>query len=149
MKEIFLAVRAIGAEFARSLWVSSFIGAGVISALLIALLTWLTSLNTWWWLLAIPFGIAISVATIILVVFRLLINYVRPGQNAQQIKLIKMFAYKMQSTSEIIGIPKSIMLFRVIRSIAAPKSEPYLQRLLETPELKKDFQEITKSFRDN
>ena len=147
MKEIFLAVRAIGAEFARSLWVSSLIGAGVISALLIGLLTWLTSLSNWWWLLAIPFGIAISVAVIILIVFRLLITYVRPEQTAQQTKLVKAFVYKMQSTAEIIGIPKSIMLFRVIRSIAAPKSEPYLQQLLEAPELKKEFQEISKSFK--
>lgn len=146
MKASLLAVRAIGSEFARNLWSGVFVVVLVISVGLVALLVWLTSLSSWWWLLAIPFGVFMSVAAVLLIVFRMLIKYVRPEQTAQQKQLVAAFAEKLQFTSEITSTPKFIMLFRVVRSIAAPKSEPYLQRLLETKNLKKDFQEVARSF---
>jgi hypothetical protein len=142
-----IAVRAIGAEFARQLWFSSFILALITSSLLVVLLIWLTSLSAWWWLLALPIGIALSVAGALLIVFRLLINYVRPTQTSAQKKSVKSFVGQLQFVSEFTSTPKFLILFRVIRSIAAPKSDSYLQDIFETKNLKRDFQSITKTFK--
>ncbi len=149
MNATFLAVRAIGAEFARQLWVSSFIISGITGAILVALLLWLTSLSAWWWLLALPIGVGLSVAVALLIVFHLLINYVRPVLSSQQKKEVKSFVGRLQFVSEFTSTPKFIILFRVIRSIAAPKSDTYLQDIFETKNLQKDFRSITQSFKDS
>lgn len=149
MNATFLAVRAIGAEFARQLWVSSFIISGITGAILVALLLWLTSLSAWWWLLALPIGVGLSVAVALLIVFHLLINYVRPALSSQQKKEVKSFVGRLQFVSEFTSTPKFIILFRVIRSIAAPKSDTYLQDIFETKNLQKDFRSITQSFKDS
>jgi hypothetical protein len=104
MNATFLAVRAIGAEFARQLWVSSFIISGITGAILVALLLWLTSLSAWWWLLALPIGVGLSVAVALLIVFHLLINYVRPVLSSQQKKEVKSFVGRLQFVSEFICI---------------------------------------------
>ena len=149
MNATFLAVRAIGAEFARQLWVSSFIISGITGAIFVALLLWLTSLSAWWWLLALPIGVGLSVAIALLIVFHLLINYVRPVLSSQQKKEVKSFVGRLQFVSEFTSTPKFIILFRVIRSIAAPKSDTYLQDIFETKNLQKDFRSITQSFKDS
>jgi hypothetical protein len=146
----FLAVRAIGAVFARTLWQSTLIAALLISIASIALLVWLVPLSGWWWLLAAPIGIGISVAIALLVIFHLLIRYVQPAnQTLEQKTLIAAFVQKLQFASEITGTPKIIMLFRTIRSIAAPKSDRYLQDIFETKNLRKDFHTIISSFENS
>ena len=147
MQATFLAVRAIGAEFARGLWLSAFIGALVIATPLVALLSWLTSQNPWWWLLDIPVGIILIVTAVLLVAFHIFIRSVRPAQTPQQKEHVKAFAQKLQFASEISSTPKLFVLFRVIRSIARPTSETYLQNLLETASLQKDFVRIIQLFR--
>ena len=147
MQASFLAVRAIGAEFARQLWIVCLIGALIIGTLLVLLIMWLISMSAWWWLLAFPIGIALSVAVALLIVFRLLINYVRPALNASQKKEIKRFVAKLQFVAEFTSTPKFIILFRTIRSIAAPRSNTYLQEVFEAKNLRKDFQEIVSTFK--
>lgn len=142
----FLAVRAIGSRFARNLWSSNLILTSIISVILLAIIGWLVHLNAWWWLLAAPVGIGISVAIVVFIVFHLLINYVQPVQTPKQKQQIAAFVDRLQLLSEITSTPKFIMLFRTIRSIAAPKSETYLQDIFETKDLKSDFQKIVQSF---
>ncbi len=146
-QSLFLAVRAIGAAFAHKLWWTSTIWAAIITATLIILLLWLTHLSTWWWLLALPIGIGISVAMVMLIIFRLLITYVRPTQTTAQREQVGKFVEKLQFASEITSTPKIIILFRTIRSIAAPRSDNYLQSIFETKDLRKDFQSISRSFK--
>ena len=141
-----LAVRAIGAEFASRLWKNILIWVVIASVILIGLLTWLVTLSNWWWLVALPITVALSVAATVLVIFFLLIRYVRPEQNKTQRKQVKKFADKLQFVTEITSTPKVIILFRTVRSIAAPKSDRYLQEIFEAKDLKKDFGAIVGEF---
>lgn len=145
-KGMFQAIRAIGSEFASRLWRSALfltVGVGVI---LVPLFTWLISFNAWWWVLAFPLIIAFSVASALLVIFFLLIRYVRPQLSTNQSAQVGDFVNKLQRIQELSGTPKFIILFRTIRSIAAPRSEPYLKELFETKDLRRDFMAITKTF---
>ena len=142
-----LAVRAIGAEYANRLWKTILIWASIVGAILIGLLTWLITLSNWWWLLALPVIVALSVAATVLIIFFLLVRYVRPEQSRAQHKKVKKFADKLQFVTEITSTPKVIILFRTVRSIAAPKSDRYLQEIFEAKDLKKDFAEIAGTFR--
>lgn len=146
MKATLLAVRAIGAEFARKLWLNTLVTAVIIGTASLALLLWLVSLSSWWWLLAIPVSIFISVAMVVLVVFRLLVSHVRPAQTVEQKHQVSEFIKKIEAVQAFTGTPRFIILFRTVRSIAAPSSESYLQSVFETKNLKKDFSAIVKNF---
>lgn len=145
-KGTFQAVRAVGSEFAIRLWRSTLLLVMGVSIVLVLLFTWLISSSAWWWVLAFPLIIAFSIATALLAVFLLLIRYVRPRLSTDQSAQIKTFVDKLQRVQDLSGTPKFIILFRTIRSIAAPRSEPYLQELLETKDLHRDFVVITKTF---
>lgn len=145
---IFLAIRAIGAEYATRLWRSSIYTTIIAAAVSVGLLLWLTSLSSWWWLLAIPIGIGLSVAAGLLAVFRLTIRHVRPKESQTQRELVQAFVSKLETASELVGTPKFIILFRVIRSIAAPRSDSFLGDIVSTKHLKKEFQAICQSFND-
>lgn len=139
-------VRAVGAELANRLWKSSLIIAIIGAALVVVLMWWLTSISSWWWLLAIPFGIAFSVGLVLLIVFRLLIRYVRPSQNKTQFRAVSSFVDKLEHLSEVAQTPKFFLLFRVVRDIAAP-SGGYIQSIARsTTSLKKDFTDLQKLF---
>ena len=142
----FQAIRAIGSEFAARLWrFSLFVTIG-ICVVLAPLFTWLISVSAWWWALAFPLIIALSVAVALLVIFFLLIRHVRPQLSDDQSKQVGNFVDKLQRVQELSGTPRFIILFRIIRSVAAPRSEPYLKELFETKDLHRDFVAITKTF---
>lgn len=147
MKPLTLAIRAIGAEFARRLWLAVFIAAAIAAVVLVAILLILVNLSSWWWLLAIPIGVGISVAAALLTIFLLTIRYVQPVRTREQVVAIKAFVDKLQFVADLQGTPKVFILFRVMRSISAPSSEPYLQELFATKTLASDFKKIMVSFK--
>lgn len=143
----FLAIRAIGAEFANRIYMPVlFIGLAA-ALVLIALVIWLTTMSAWWWLLAIPVVIIISVAIGIAVIVRLIIRYVTPTQTKTQKRAVKEFVSKLQHLSETAHTPKFLLLFRLVRDIAAPRENGYIGGLAnDTFSLKKDFSAISKTF---
>ena len=146
MQETFLAVRAIGSEFARRLWVGVAITALAVMVVAIALLVWLTGYSPWWWLLAVPIGVGLSVGMSILIVFWLLLRRVRPPQTSTQKQQVRQFVDTLSNVSEVAGTPRVILLVRVIRSIAAPRSDPYLENIQRTKNVVQDFLTISKTF---
>ena len=146
MQATFLAIRAVGAELARRLWLPIVVIALMVAVALGVLLGWLVSLDAWWWLLAIPLGIGVSVATIVLVVTWLLIRYVRPEVSRTQRTQIRAFVDQLQAVQEIAGTPKFLILLRVVRSISAPRSDSYLEKIVSSRQLGRDFREIVRGF---
>ena len=147
VKASILAVRAIGSQFGLQIWNQVALIMALVAVISGGLLVWLISMSGWWWVLAVMFGIVFSVAITLMVVFRLLLNYVNPAQTSEQKQIVKAFAEKVQFVQEFVGTPKIIILFRVIRSVAAPSSEKYLENIFESRKLKKDFEGVIEAFR--
>lgn len=141
-----LALRAVGSQLAMRLYIPAVIVAGTIMALLVIGTLWLTTLSEWWWLLFIPLTVLLSVVFAIAAVLLLLIRFVRPDQTREQKRAVGQFVDKIQGVSDVIGTPKFIILFRVIRSIAAPSKDKYLSNLVKNRELAGDFRELQRSF---
>lgn len=141
------AIRAIGACYAQQLfwWVAGyFIGAVILIG---SGIIWLTTISGWWWLLFLVFMVAACVGAGLLGVFYLLSRYVTPKQTAEQRAAVKQFITKLRATADVVGTPKIILLFRLVRSIAAPSQKNYLQTLCEqTGSLQKDFANIISLF---
>ncbi len=146
MKPFVLALRAIGAGFVMRLYVPLVIVAVIILALLVSGASWLTTLNEWWWLLFIPITTLFFVLFAIGFIVLMLVRFVRPTQTKAQQQAVKQFIDKLQGVTEIVGTPKVIILFRVVRSIAAPSKDTYLSDLVKNRELAKDFRAIQASF---
>lgn len=148
MKPSLLAIRAIGSEFANRLWLPVVIIAAIIAVLLIALVWWLvSSVSGWWILLAIPVTIALSVAAVLLTIFKLVIRYVAPVQTKAQRHDVKQFVDKLQSVSDAVQTPKVVLLFQIVRDIAAPRENGFIGSLMtNSGSLKGDFTKLRRSF---
>ncbi|HYG83429.1 MAG TPA: hypothetical protein VD907_00950 [Verrucomicrobiae bacterium] len=148
MKPTLLAVRAIGAEFANRIFITSALVTAGISIVFIALIVWLTSLSAWWWLLGVILIFIMAFAVTALIVAKVIINSVRPTQDRTQKQQTKAFVDKLQELSEVMQTPHFVLLFQAVRDIALPRENGFIASLSsETTSLKNDFIALTRSFK--
>lgn len=149
MKPSFLAIRSIGTEFANRLFYPVVITGAVVAAVLVIVALWLTTLSSWWWLLFVPIVIAICVGLAVFIIIKLIIRSITPAQTKQQKQSAKQFVDKLQLVAEATQTPKFILLFRVVRDIAAPRESGFIGNLATTTSsLKGDFIELRNTFKD-
>jgi hypothetical protein len=146
MNSFALALSAIGSHLAMRLYIPAVIAAGAVVMACVAIGFWLTTTSEWWWLLFIPITILTCVILGMAMVVLALIRYVRPSQTKTQATAVKQFVDKLQGIADIAGTPKFIILFRVIRSVAAPKRDSYLADLASNKKLINDFRELQRLF---
>jgi membrane protein implicated in regulation of membrane protease activity len=148
MKPSILAIRSIGAELANRIYLPVAVITCVIIGLLFALAIWLTTLSDWWWLFFILLLIAASVVLGVLAVVKLIIRSVTPAQSKAQKKQTKAFVDKLQRLSEVAGTPKFILLFQIVRDIAAPRENGFIASISnDTSSLKHEFIELRQTFK--
>jgi hypothetical protein len=146
MNDTFFAIRAIGAEFARRIYVPVAIAAAIVAVLLIALFTWLISIDPLWWLLAVPVFVFIFLVTVVLIAAKTLFKYIAPRITKQQKQEVATFVDKLQSVSEVAQTPKFILLFRIAKDVVAPKQTTFINTTVQNSmSLKKDFQTLKQS----
>jgi hypothetical protein len=148
MKSSLLAIRAIGAEFANRIYWVVAIAASVISVCLLGVALWLTTFSDWWWLLFTLLIIPASVVIGVLIVVKLVIRSVTPPQSHTQKVQTKAFVDKLQRLSEASQTPKAILLFQIVRDIAAPRENGLIASISsDTISLKHDFTALSKTFK--
>lgn len=148
MNSSLLAIRSIGAEFANRIYFIVMAIVLAVSILLIGLTIWLTTLSDWWWLLFIILIIPISIAVGVLIIIKLVIKSVTPLQSPDQRKQTKAFVDKLQRLSETSQVPKFILLFRIVRDIAAPRENGLIASISkESASLKHDFVALSQTFK--
>jgi membrane protein implicated in regulation of membrane protease activity len=147
MKSSLLAIRSIGTEFANRLFYPVVITGVVAAAALTGLVFWLTTLSSWWWLLFIPVVMAICVGLAVFIIIKLVIRSITPSQTRQQKQAAKQFVDKIQTVAEATQTPKVVLLFRIVRDIAAPKERGFIGSLATTTtSLKSDYTDLVRSF---
>lgn len=147
MKSSFLAIRSIGTEFANRLFYPVVITGAVAAAVLVIVALWLTTFSSWWWLLFVPIVMAVCIGIAVFVIVKLVIRSITPPQTRQQKQAAKQFVDKLQLVAEASQTPKFILLFRIVRDIAAPREHGFIGNLAATTgSLKTDFVKIRNSF---
>ena len=144
---LFLAVRAVSAEFARRIYVPVVYGVGIALFVLIALSIWLVTISGWWWLLLAPviFLTVIFIAAAALTRFAL--AALRPAQTSAQKAKVRSFVDALQKTSETIQTPKFVILFRLVKDMFVPSKETYINELSGTASsLRNGFKEVITLF---
>lgn len=142
------AIRCIGAEFAVRLFIPVAVVSSIICALLVTGVFSLATLSQWWLLLLIPVVMIVCIAFGVLVISWLVIRTVRPIQTkAQHHTAVKKFVDKLQRLSDVVQIPKVILLFQILRDIAAPRKDGFIGSMTDdTASLKHDFHELQQLF---
>lgn len=126
MKSVPLVVRAIGAEFARRLLLPLII-AGIFVALLLHILGgWLVTQNAWWWLLESVFVLGTLIFVVLVTTARLAIRMFAPSQTERQRDAVRAYVDKLQRVSDVIGTPKFILLFYIVRDIFRPRADGFI-----------------------
>lgn len=149
MNPTFQALRAIGAEFARRIYVPVAVVIGVIGVAALALSFWLTTIDAWWWILFVLVALLACFWGAVLIIAWLIIRFISPSRTKTQKQKVKAFVDKLQGLSEVVQTPKFILLFRVIRDAVIPNEKSYVRSVAEhTRELKQDFQDISQSFEE-
>lgn len=148
MKSSLLAIRSIGTEFANRLFYPVII-TGIIAAVIVSgLVLWLTTLSSWWWLLFVPVVMAICIGLAVFIIIKLVIRSITPSQTREQKQSAKQFVDKLQTVAEATQTPKVVLLFRIVRDIAAPKESGFIGNLATTTgSLKSDFTDLARSFK--
>jgi hypothetical protein len=147
MNSSITVIRAVAGEIAHRVYVPILIIVIVLTAILIGLVLWLSTISLWWLLLLIPVLIAVVIAGTILTVTRIILATLTPSQTKKQRKEVKKFTDKILAVSELTQTPKFILLFRVVRDALAPKKAGYVESLVsETVSLRQDFNDLRRSF---
>lgn len=147
MKPTILAIRAVGAEFARRTYIPVVIIVVIGIVAFAGLTAWLITLSAWWWLLMFAVISAACIAISVLTVLHLTIRRVTPSQNPLQKKAIRDFVDKIQLLSETVGTPKIVLLFRIVKDVAAPRENGFIGTLTgASTTVKKDFVSLVKLF---
>lgn len=147
MKPTILVIRAVGAELARRIFYPVVITAAIIAALLLGGTIWLMTLSAWWGLLLFAVISALCVGIAVFTVVRLTIKTVTPLQNPVQKKAVKSFVSKIQLLSETVGTPKFILLFKIVKDVAAPREDGFIGTLTgASTTIKKDYVGLVKLF---
>ncbi len=147
MKPTILTIRAVGAEFARRILYPIIIIVGSISLLLAGLGVYLTLQNAWWGLLLFAIISAICIAIAVLTIAFMTVRTVRPLQNPIQRKAVRKFVDKLEQLSEVIGTPKFILLFRIIKDIAAPRTDGFIGSMTGVNmSMKNDYKALVRLF---
>lgn len=144
---LFLAIRAISAEFAQRIFAPTIYIIGGALLVLIGISIWLVTISGWWWLLLAPL-ILLSVLFIFAVTIAgLIIRLLQPQQTKTQRREVRSFVDALQSTSEAIQTPKFILLFRLVKDMLFPGKVSYVNQLSETVKsLQSSFREIIHLF---
>lgn len=147
LQPILLAIRAIGSEFARRIYLPV-VWTGVITFIvLFSILIWLVTMNGWWWLALTP----IIVASILFVVLSAAVGFalsrLKPKQTAAQRVKVTAFVDALQMSSEVASTPRFITLFRLVKDVVRPSKQSYIKELsTNATTLRTGFQEIIASF---
>lgn len=140
MKPTILTIRAIGAEFAKRTFYPIVIVGAIAAIVLFGVTIWLMTLSAWWGLLLFVLISALCVGIAVFTVVFLTIRSVTPAQNPLQKKAVKAFVDKLQLLAETAGTPKFILLFRIVKDVAAPRADGYIGTLTSaTTSVKKDY----------
>ena len=147
MRPPILAIRSIGAEYANRIYFVVAILFTATAVFSMGLTIWLTTLSNWWWLLGAVLIVILSVVTGVLIVVKLIIRSVTPHQTHTQRTQTKAFVDKLERLSEAAQTPKFILLFRIVRDIAAPRENGLIASMSnDTSTLKRDFIDLSKTF---
>jgi len=145
---LFLAVRAISAEFAHRIYTPVIIITGIVFVVILAISIALVTMSAWWWLLLVPAIFFSLVFAFLAIVTGIAINFLRPAQTATQKRDVRSFVDSIQSSSEVIQTPKFILLFRLAKDVIAPSKTNFINELSVTvSSLQPRFKAIVASFK--
>ena len=147
MKPTFQAVRAVAALFARRIYVPVAVVIGVVTAAIVILSVWLTTLSAWWWLLFALVLLWTIIVGLALLIAGVIIRLLAPQQTQRQKRLVKAFVEKLQLLSDVAQTPKFILLFKLVLDIARPRRDGFVNSVsTATKTIRADFVELTDSF---
>lgn len=150
MNSTVLAIRAITSTYASQLlWPVLWIGLAAYGVLW-ALVIWLaTAVSPWWLLLEIVPTILFAAGIALWIIARILVGRVAPVMNAKQKSATKKFVQHLNKTAEHLGTPKFVLLYRIVKDAwMRPNSgRTFIGELAQTPgDMKHDFERLRSLF---
>ncbi len=144
-----LLVRATACEFLIRKIKPLVLIFALIAVAILGLVLWLTTMNAWWWVLAVPFVGIVVVGVFIILALRFVFGKINPQLTKEQKNGVSGFVDKMERVTGTVQTPVFIIAFNLIRDIIRPRKKTYLQELTEdSTTLTRDFIELQAMFKN-
>lgn len=144
---LFLAIRAVSAEFANRIYLPI---VGIVGGvLLIALIAGAVLINfsDLWWLLLVPAMFLFIIFAIAATIGGIFLRMLRPRQTKDQKKNVASFVDSLQWASEAVATPKFILLLRLVKDLVFPSKTSLVNEVsTNTSSLTAGFARIIRSF---
>lgn len=141
-------IRAIGSEFIRRKLRAFYALFAVGAMMALAVSTWLTTLNIWWWLLATAVIIGTLAGILVCVVSGFAVRILRPHLTKAQIRAVGNFVDKLERVAEHVQTPMLIIVLRVIRDILWPRQPNFISSIIQdSASLRPDFKTLQEEFK--
>jgi MFS family permease len=146
-KSTFIAVRAIGAEFARRTLKSLVLSSSIALVILLLVTGWLITRSSWWWILFSALLLAAVLIIIAAIVAYLALRVAEPTQTNAQKLAVRTYVDKLQRVAENLQTPQFIIAYRVVRDTAHPRQDSFIETVSrDSKGLGPDFAAIIKLF---
>ncbi len=149
MKSQIRLIRAVGGEFLARKYKSLLLASVIISALLLALSVWLTTVNVWWWIFAVVVIVFIILGIVITIAGWIILGVLRPELTREQKTATGRFVDKLERVAENLQMPMFMIIFKVALDIIRPKEKTFIKTVAEdSTTLHEDFIQLSKFFAD-
>lgn len=143
------AIRAIASQMVRQFLMPFIVGGGVLLAIIFIIVIVLSINYSGWWLIILLPLVPLSIIFMLIIAGLWFINIkIVPSMSKAQRKAVKTFTERIGAYSDIIGTPRFIIAFRVIRDVIRKHPRKYLGELVDSSsELNRDFDAVRRSFK--
>lgn len=148
MKSDITLIRAIGTEYVGRKLKPIALLFGGIAWIVLALVLWLTTVNAWWWLLAVPVMVLALMGTILLAGAWLALRLLRPKLSPEQGQGTAEFVDKLERVIDRIGTPVWFMAARMLLDVIRPRGQTFLGEVADDGKtLHPDFVRLRQAFK--
>jgi hypothetical protein len=143
-----LTIRAIASTYARQLLMPPIIIAGAVATMLWGVLIYAgTTINPWWWVLALPLGVATIVGGVAALTLLKVLRTLSPPMNARQTQAAREFVERTGTYAGVVGMSRYMIAWTVIRQVVLRRDTSILTRLTDnSSELAQDYRTIHQEF---
>lgn len=142
-----MLIRALGAEFIRRKLRTITIIVGVLLFVLLALATWLTTLNSWWGIALVLVIVLACVAAFIVIGTRVLLAVLSPRVSKQQSADVKRFVDKLERLADLKHLSPPMIFLQFLRDTVRPRDVTFIESVTgDSTSLRSDYLALKKHF---
>ena len=143
-------LRAISSEFIKRKLKTVLLLCGVMAVIVLIGVLYLTTVNIWWWALAVPVMVLIFVGVVAALLIAAIIRALRPHMTPLQTSSIAKFVDTFEQVAEGVQTPVPFIVLLVIKDLLLKRDKLFVDTLIQNSKtLRNDYLQLVQNFTKN